>query len=609
MGTRLSTILSSAAVLAFAAATTAPAQAQQLRYSTTAPGGIASTGNTLGLSKQFNANGPGIQDSIGTFLTLDTASADTVPLNAANPWPLGTTNDWTQNGSQAVLQLPSDGEVEVLYAELVWGGSFQYIDDVSAFIDGSVTLSSGNDTVMVAPSAATALTISETAFGGFPVRYYVRSADVTAFVMQNGAGSYAVSGVAATQTTTINSLNAAGWSLVVAYRSDEQPIRNLSIFVGGSFVDEDSQQDYTVSGFCAPPFGVVEGKVVVGALEGDADLPGDDFLIAPNAASTFVNLSGPNNPADNFFCSQINDGNGVLDTQGTFGMSNHDAMNGLNISGGRQGWDLTTVTLSSMEGQLFNGQSSAVVRTNTTGDSFVPALVALEIDVKSPDFTSGSTTEGSKDPVTVGDTLVVTAKLQNSGEASGMNLLFALPPTGGLSLMKYTTDGVDGDSNGVAVSFAQLQMGVAAGTIQINETRTIELTFQVTGAPNNGINFVFTPVWEHSFVVCDGDAPIVETYGSSILTVDFEVPMGTGGMGGMGGAGANGGMGGTGAQGGAAGGLPADDDDDQLIAEGGSCACATVSRPDGGALGWLALQGWLALPGLLALVSLRRRRR
>ena len=31
-------------------------------------------------------------------------------------------------------------------------------------------------------------------------------------------------------------------------------------FVGGSFVDEDSVQDYTVSGFCAPPYGVVEGN-------------------------------------------------------------------------------------------------------------------------------------------------------------------------------------------------------------------------------------------------------------------------------------------------------------------------------------------------------------
>ena len=598
MGAQLSRIVSSAAAFALVSVAGLPVSAQQLRYSTTTPGGIVSTGNTLGLSKQVNANGPGTEDSIGTFISLDTNSADLIPA-AATPWPSGTTNDWMHNGSEAVLQLPSDGEVEVLYAELVWGGSFQYSsEDVSAFLDQPVTLRAGNAATMVTPDAATALTINETAFGGFPVRYYVRSADVTAFVTQNGSGKYAVSGVPATQSTLINSLNAAGWSLVVAFRGDEQPTRNLSIFVGGSFVDEDSQQDYTVSGFCAPPLGVVEGNVIVGALEGDADLTGDELLIAPTVADTFVNLAGPNNPTNNFFCSQINDNTGMLDSQGSFGTVNHDAFAGTNTVGGRQGWDLTTVPLSSEAGQLINGQSSAVVRTNTTGDSFVPALVALAIDVKSPDFTSGSTTTANQNPVSIGDTLVVTAKLSNGGEAPGTNMLFSLSPPMGLDLTKYTTDGADGDVNGAPVNATQLQAGVAAGTLASNQTRVIELTFAVTGAPSNGVDFVFSPVWEHSFVVCDGDAPIVETYGSQVLVVDYDIVPGTGGAGGAGGAGAQGGMGGAGgAQGGSAGA----GDDGGLIAEGGSCACTSAGLQHG-------RFAWLVLPTLLALAWTRRRR-
>ncbi|WP_437710990.1 MYXO-CTERM sorting domain-containing protein [Sorangium sp. So ce448] len=38
-----------------------PASATQLRFTTTAPGGIVATGNTLGLSKQLGANGPGAE--------------------------------------------------------------------------------------------------------------------------------------------------------------------------------------------------------------------------------------------------------------------------------------------------------------------------------------------------------------------------------------------------------------------------------------------------------------------------------------------------------------------------------------------------------------------
>src|SRR5258708_11871396 len=104
------------------------ASAQQLRFSTTAPGRLIGTGNALGLSKQLNANGPGTHDSIGTFISLGNG-LDNNPANPANPWPAGTTSDCTQNGSTALLQLPN--EPKILYAELLYGGStFYRTDDV-----------------------------------------------------------------------------------------------------------------------------------------------------------------------------------------------------------------------------------------------------------------------------------------------------------------------------------------------------------------------------------------------------------------------------------------------------------------------------------------------
>ena len=586
-----------AALVAALGLTATEAGAQHLRFSTTAAGRIVATGNTIGLSKALNENGPGTQDSIGTFISLDPNSYDDLPANPGNPWPAGTTSDWLASGSMGLLALPNGAEV--LYAELVWGGSYDYVDNVIPFLDDYVVLTFAGDSEIVYPDAATAVTIDETSYTGFLAKYYTRSADVTAFVQAHAAGAYAVEEIPSTQNEAINSLNAGGWTLVVAYRSESEPVlRNLSIFVGGSFVDEDSEQDYTLSGFCAPPSGVVEGTAVVSALEGDADLVGDELLIAETAAGPFVNLSGPNNPTTNFFASQINGGDGQIDTLGSFGSHNHDAAAGSNVSGGRQGWDLTSVELSSVDGHLSNGQTDAVVRTTTTGDSYVPALVALELDVKSPDF-SNSSTDADVNVVELGDSIVVTATLDNTGEAPANNLVFSMPIDSGLDLTGYSTDGADGDVNGAPVTEADLASGAAAGVLGINETRTIVLSFDVVAAPDNGASFVFIPLWEHSFTVCDGDPPISESHSPPSAVVQYQADPGTGGSGGSTSSGNQGGSGGSTSS---SSGSGANSGVDNSIEDDGGCGC---TLPGQDKRSW----GGLAALAALGLAAARRRRR
>lgn len=584
---RLAAPLASAAAIAAALGLTASvAEAQSLRFSDTLPGGIVSTGNTLGLAKGPEQNGPGTQHSIGTFIALDPNEVDAEPANADNPWPLGTTWNWERNGSTGMLTLPAGAQV--IYAELVWAGSYEYWpEDVSPWIDDPVSLMAGGAEMLVAPDPSTALTLAEQSYTGFWANYYLRSADVTSFVAQQGSGTYAVAGVPATQGDYTDSLSAAGWSLVVAYRHDGQPIRNLSVFVGGSFVDEDSRQDYTVSGFCAPPYGVVEGNVVISALEGDANLTGDDLAIGVSEQGDFVSLVGPNNPADNFFCSQINGADGQIDAEGSFGDANHDAHAGRNVAGARQGWDTTTLPLISDRGHLQNDQTSAVLRTTTTGDSYMPVLVALELDVKSPDF-SDSETEASEDLVEIGDQFVVTTTLTNSGEAQASELALALPIDNGLSVVGFSMDGQQGDANGVQVDAAGLVTGIDAGTLQVGETRNVELVLHVVGPPDNGTDFRFAPEWGHTFTMCTGDAPIDETYAGPEETVPFYSEPPSGGEGG-----------GDPGQGGAAPQLVED------VEEAGGCQCAMVGTqaPTRSGLGAMAL--W----ALGAAVALRRRRR
>ncbi len=519
----LRSIISSLAVVVVA--WSAPVTAGELRYSTTAPGRVVAIGNTLGLAKFLNTNGPGGEDSIGTFVTLENLSDDT-PANAGNPWFAGTTHDWHHNGSAAYLELRAGTEVqpsEVLYAELLWGGSYNYAtEDVTAELGTPVTLASDGASIAVSPDAATALTVAETSLTGFAVNYYLRSAVVTDFVRAHRSGSYEVRGVPATQVENINSLNAAGWTMVVVVRDDAEPLRNLTVFVGGSFVDEDTQQDYAVSGFCAPPSGEIHGKVALSAIEGDAELTGDQLQIAPTVADAFVPLEGPNNPANNFFCGQINDADGVLDTTGTFGTRNHDAVGGATVSGARQGWDVTSIELSSTEGQLVADQRAAVLRTITTGDSFVPTLAAFQIDVNAPNLTTSSLSS-SESAVEIGDVFTVTSTARNTGAADATELRFQLALPTGLALESISSDGTSGDLAGGAVNAAALGTGIDEGTLAPGATRTVVVTVRVTGAPSGG-SFFLRPVWHFGYVTCAGSSTTAtETYSHSD-SVDFVAP-------------------------------------------------------------------------------------
>jgi uncharacterized repeat protein (TIGR01451 family)/MYXO-CTERM domain-containing protein len=501
-----------------------PAAAADLRFNTTAAGNVVATGNTLGLAKQLSANGPGTEDSIGTFITLDANSVDNHPVNLANPWPGGTTDDWTENGSAADLVLPKD--TEVLYAELVWGGSTYYgVEDVRPNLDDAITITFGGDTLSVEPDAATPLDIDTQSMTVPPffVRYYMRTADVTAFVAEHGPGTYAVNGVPATQDDSINSLNAAGWTLVVAYRDSVQPIRNLTVFVGGSFVDEESTVDYSFEGFCTPPMGPFDGSVVVSAIEGDADIVGDGLAIAETDVDPFIDLGGPNNPQNNFFASQLNDASGNLDTSGTFGTVNHNAVLGTNTSGGRQGWDITQLPLSSAGGTLDNGQTAAVLRTQTTGDSFVPTTVAFAIGVNAPDF-SGRNTLVGVDPgsLAIDETADITISMTNSGLVNADGVTLTAPLPAGLELDGFTIDGVDGDADGNAVATGDLETGVDIGTVGPDVTLEVVMTVRAAEAPVDDAGWDIAPQWNYSYVSCVGQDPLEEPYVAVPVHIDYE---------------------------------------------------------------------------------------
>jgi MYXO-CTERM domain-containing protein/uncharacterized repeat protein (TIGR01451 family) len=606
----LGAMLRRAAPFAFALALLSicmSAQASELRFSMTAKGGIVSTGNTLGLSKQPAANGPGTGDSIGTFLSPDNLLFDDFPANLGNPWGAGTTSDWTLDGSSAVLDLPeaSGAGIEILYAELVWGGSYLYgTENVSADLDVPVVLTANGISVDAIPDPQTSVTLAELATQGFAINYYMRSADVTEFVAEQLSATYTVTGVPATQDYQIEQLNAAGWTLVVVYRIATAPTRNLTVFVGGQFVEEDDVEDYPVSGFCTPPEGQVEGGVVISALEGDANRTGDTFQIAANANGPFASLSGPNNPVDNFFASQINGVDGNLDTLGSAGDANHDAFTGINVSGGRQGWDVTKLPLSSANNQLGAGQTSAVLRAITTGDSFMPVLAAFEIDVSSPDFESNSAIEAMPASISIGEQSTLTLEIANGGDVTASDLVLTSPLGSGLELIEFAIDGTAGDIDQQPVATADLASGVAIGDVPAGTTLVVTMVVEAIDIPPMPGGWLLNSSWSYAYVSCVGEDPLSE---QSVAFVNLGFGDGGDGDGdGDPGDGDGDGDGGTGdADGEGDGGSSTDggsdfggtgDDFGSTEREGDGCNCrSTTPLGAGGPAGTLALLGLLGL--------------
>lgn len=422
------------------------------RYSAIKNGGIVFTGNTLGLSKAANAASPGVLGSIGAFISLDTSLQ-------VSTFPAGTTLDYTKNGSAAVLNLPAGSTV--LYAELVWGGLFRSsANDISALLDNPVEFITPSGSNSIAPDVSTKQNFNITE-EGVTLGFYVRTANVTTLVKNAMNGTYSTGKVPAlieAIDARTSETNHAGWTLAVVYENASLPLRDLTVWSGGVVVSPSvGSTDITLTDFITPDSLPVTGKLFVSAQEGDAVLENDRLLFGQDTAS-LTPLSGPNNPVDNFFASQINDENGALDTSGTFGTRNANAAAGTNTSGCRQGWDITAVDVSS---RLSAGQTAAAVRFETDGDLYVPNCLALQIDSKGASLQVKKSVD--KTYAEVGEEIGYTLDIANTGSIEAETVVVGdlLPNDATLVPGSIKIDGTT-YAGSLPVTFGPLAAGASA---------------------------------------------------------------------------------------------------------------------------------------------------
>ncbi|KEK23079.1 RICIN domain-containing protein [Bacillus gaemokensis] len=414
------------------------------RYSTTTNGAITFTGNTLGLSNTNTS-----YTDIGAFITLDLSKQ--VP-----GYPAGTTLDWKENASAAQLRLPTGSQV--LYAELIWGGSTKTsIEDVTNEIDRTITLTSPKGTTLITPDPTTSQQVAQA-----NQIFYVRSANVTSFIDAGGAGKYTVSGVPAT-AQRYKGNNVGGWTLSVVYKDPTLPLRNMNIHVGTASIEKTGSRSQKISGFSTPELGDVKARLLLTAMEGDSKIPGDQLLFGKDVSS-LKPISGPNNPIDNFFASQINDDAGNLDTSGTYG--NVNVTPGSAGAAVRYNWDITNVDASSA---MENSQTEALVQLTSKSDGYIVTGLGVQIDVNSPEIKVNK--EVDKEAAIVGEILTYTLLIENNGmtEAQKTILKDTLPPE-----LKFVEGSLQVD--GVPIPGGDPTKGIDIGSISIEGPT--EVTFQ-----------------------------------------------------------------------------------------------------------------------------------
>ncbi len=495
-----------------------------LRYNTTDNGGISYTGNTLGLSKAEGQNNPGTNDAIGAFITTQQPLPTPVGSYPNDSTVAGTTLDYTKNSSSAVLDLPAGSQV--LYAELIWSGSFSFFDEITGNQpDGPVSLTTPQLTqFQILADPATAQNATTPSYGcpgptptpcKCPCGNYVRSADVTAIIQAAGAGTYTVGKVAATVNKGDETHNAANWTLAVIYKNPNMFTYNMTLFVGCEQASYTTNAPATVKGFCVPPSGVLNGRLFVSASEADANKGGDTLLFGKQLPLTNADrLSGGNNPLTNFFASQINTllplttdpstgklvaiGSSQLDTRGSYGTKNANATTGTNISGGRQGADITSIDISN---KLAYNQTEAYALGTTTSDDYTISSLAMQIQVGAPILKATKRVNGQLSVnALVGDTVTFTFAIQNTGSADAYSVVFSDLLEQGLSFVPGSFK-----LNGSTQPDPNLNTGFSVGTLTVNGSATVEFKVLITSYPLIENVFYNSASLVYNFQPCKGD--------------------------------------------------------------------------------------------------------
>ena len=484
---------------------------------------VSNSGRNFTLRYSNNINGQ-ITIAANTLMQCPTATPDPTVNNGCAGARAGTNSrnnntfdmGWidvdadptTFNSSQATLNLPTDGVV--LFAGLYWTG-IQKKGDVITGANGSVGVplpppnaSAIGQVKFKLPDSSAYQTVTAVNVDLGPISLgsgYGAFADVTELVTEAGPGAYTVADV---QTGTGGNA-VGGWSLVVAYADQAEPLRNLSVFDGLKIVSGSTAVDIALSGFKTPTAGTVRTTIGVVAAEGDAGATGDYLSVNDNLLTDAVH---PSNNTEN---STIANRGAHVTTK------NPDWRNQL-------GYDSS---LFSADGFLPNGATNAMFRAKTSGDTYAPQAITFATELFSPQV---DLTKTQSFPVSAnaepGATIryTITATNNGSGPATNVELVDPLPGGTTSSGSPTVTSGVGNAtfvSNSVTARLGSGATPTSGGTLGAGQSASVEFDVVIDG--DAALGSAITNTAQLRFVSPDLGLPISKV-ATRVATVTYPDP-------------------------------------------------------------------------------------
>ncbi|MEH6537443.1 MAG: hypothetical protein V7719_13680, partial [Psychroserpens sp.] len=255
---------------------------------------------------------------------------------------------------------------------------------------------------------------------------YICFKDITNLVSGLGSpyGTYQVANVEAKTGSLTghgggNIGTSGGWQIVFVYESPKLPSKNVSLFDGYANVTSSINDfDITFGGFQTVSTGNVNTTVLIGALEGDQDLSGDQLQIR-NTSGNFVPITAPQRSSNNFFNSRIT-------------IDNADFLDRNPASQNTLGFDAAVFNLNNTGNSLIgNNQTSATLRLASNQETYGLFLIGLSVDVWAPDLDPIEITmDTGSTPTSPGSALGFNFNVVNKGNDNAVNLVVSstLPP-------------------------------------------------------------------------------------------------------------------------------------------------------------------------------------
>lgn len=483
LGATLASTLLAVCALAPCEASAAP----KPRFQIDQKGDVILIGNTMGQDCRPGVPMPvaGTVGSCGSDMTTGDSAPDVY-------WRADSPQDGQAEASEtitpeaarttAVLKLPAGAQVT--YARIYWGSSL--VEDKP-------------DKIAI---AAAGVTVDRPGAGGFSVKakpanpetdvqvalasgyLYQASADVTALVQRYGAGSYRVSGVARRPVIgRTDDVEFSAWSMVVFYKNNNEPVRNLALFDGLDVVGVGATVDLSIRGFNVPMGGSVEAKLGILSYEGDS---GKSDELRVNGQS----ISDTQNPATDFFNS----------SRSSLGMPVSNSGDLPQLTGGAasmSGLDLDVFDIST---RLMPGDTSASVQAVSVDDILYVGALVTSVRSKKPVLET--TLIADPQSVRPNTSIEFTSTTKNVGDDDAGNIVIRHPIPDGLTYEPGSLTFVSGPDNAQNGKKTDAPGDDQAEVVNDPQTGKPQLVIRIGRGANGTSGGSLTPA----------DAPVVVKY-------------------------------------------------------------------------------------------------